>query len=41
MCHATSAAATRFMKETLDIKYKGKNIHEVLQMTVEEAHELL
>jgi excinuclease ABC subunit A len=28
---------TRFMKETLDIKYKGKNIHEILQMTVEEA----
>jgi len=28
---------TRFMKETLDIRYKGKNIHEVLQMTVEEA----
>jgi len=28
---------TRFMKETLDIDYKGKNIHEVLQMTVEEA----
>jgi excinuclease ABC subunit A len=28
---------TRFMKETLDIKYKNKNIHEILQMTVEEA----
>jgi excinuclease ABC subunit A len=28
---------TRFMKETLDIKYKGKNIHEILQMTAEEA----
>lgn len=27
----------RFMKETLDVKYKGKNIHEVLNMTVEEA----
>ncbi len=27
----------RFMKETLDIKYKGKNVYEVLQMTVEEA----
>ncbi len=27
----------RFMKETLDVKYKGKNIYEVLRMTVEEA----
>jgi excinuclease ABC subunit A len=27
----------RFMKETLDVKYKKKNIHEVLQMTIEEA----
>ncbi|HEY9583591.1 MAG TPA: excinuclease ABC subunit UvrA [Candidatus Paceibacterota bacterium] len=27
----------RFMKETLDVKYKGKNVYEVLQMTVEEA----
>lgn len=28
---------TRFMKETLEIKYKGKNIHDILKMTVEEA----
>lgn len=27
----------RFMKETLEVKYKGKNIHDVLEMTVEEA----
>ncbi|MEI6304903.1 MAG: excinuclease ABC subunit UvrA [Candidatus Taylorbacteria bacterium] len=27
----------RFMKETLDIKYRGKNIHEVLELTIEEA----
>ncbi len=27
----------RFMKETLDIKYKKKNIYDVLNMTVEEA----
>ncbi len=27
----------RFMKETLEIKYKKKNIHDVLKMTVEEA----
>lgn len=24
-------------RETLDIRYKGKNIHEVLDMTIEEA----
>jgi excinuclease ABC subunit A len=27
----------RFMKETLEVTYKGKNIYEVLQMTIEEA----
>lgn len=27
----------RFMKETLEVKYKKKNIHDVLSMTVEEA----
>jgi excinuclease ABC subunit A len=27
----------RFMKETLEVKYKHKNIYEVLEMTVEEA----
>ncbi len=27
----------RFTKETLEVYYKGKNIHEVLQMTIEEA----
>ncbi len=27
----------RFMKETLEVTYRGKNIHEVLQMTIEEA----
>lgn len=27
----------RFMKETLEVKFKGKNIYEVLEMTVEEA----
>src|SRR3989339_1471646 len=27
----------RFTKETLEIKYRGKNIHEVLSMTAEEA----
>ena len=29
----------RYNRETLDIKYKGKNVHEVLDMTVEEALE--
>jgi len=29
----------RFMKETLEVKYKKKNIHEVLKMTIEEALE--
>ncbi len=29
----------RFMKETLEVKYKHKNIYEVLKMTVEEAME--
>ena len=27
----------RFMKETLEVKYKRKNIYDVLEMTVEEA----
>jgi len=27
----------RFMQETLEVTYKGKNIHDVLTMTVEEA----
>jgi excinuclease ABC subunit A len=27
----------RFMKETLEIMFRGKNIYEVLQMTIEEA----
>jgi excinuclease ABC subunit A len=27
----------RFMKETLEVKYKKKNIYEILRMTVEEA----
>jgi len=29
----------RYNRETLDIKYKGKNIHEVLEMTIEDARE--
>lgn len=30
-------AAKRYNRETLEVLYKGKNIHEVLEMTVEEA----
>ncbi len=29
----------RYNRETLEIQYKGKNIHEVLEMTVEDARE--
>ncbi|MEH6358802.1 MAG: excinuclease ABC subunit UvrA [Pseudomonadales bacterium] len=29
----------RYNRETLEVKYKGKNIHEVLDMTIEEAHD--
>ncbi len=29
----------RYNRETLEVKYKGKNIHEVLDMTVEDARE--
>ncbi len=29
----------RYNRETLEVKYKGKNIHEVLAMTVEEARD--
>ena len=27
----------RYNRETLEVKYKGKNVHEVLEMTIEEA----
>jgi len=33
VCHGK-----RYNRETLEVQYKGKNIHEVLDMTVEEAH---
>jgi excinuclease ABC subunit A len=29
----------RYNRETLEIKYKGKNIYEILQMTIEEARQ--
>lgn len=28
----------RFDRETLEVEYKGKNIYEILKMTIEEAH---
>jgi excinuclease ABC subunit A len=34
VCHGK-----RYNRETLEIRYKGKNIHEVLEMTVEDASE--
>ncbi|SFN90763.1 excinuclease ABC subunit A [Nitrosospira briensis] len=34
VCHGK-----RYNRETLEIHYKGKNINEILQMTVEQAHE--
>ncbi len=34
VCHGK-----RYNRETLEIQYKGKNIHEILEMTVEDAHE--
>jgi len=29
----------RYNRETLDVKYKGKNIHQILDMTIEDANE--
>jgi excinuclease ABC subunit A len=34
VCHGK-----RYNRETLDVQYKGKNVHEILRMTVETAHE--
>jgi excinuclease ABC subunit A len=34
VCHGE-----RYNRETLEVQFKGKNIHEVLEMTVEGAHE--
>ncbi|WP_250656562.1 excinuclease ABC subunit UvrA [Alkalimarinus coralli] len=34
-----SCKGKRYNRETLDIKYKGKSIHEVLELTVEDARE--
>lgn len=32
-------AGKRYKRETLDVHYKGKNIHEILEMTVEDARQ--
>ncbi len=37
--HCESCQGRRYNRETLDIRYKGKTIDDVLQMTVEEALE--
>ncbi|MCE9633199.1 MAG: excinuclease ABC subunit UvrA [Methylophilales bacterium] len=34
-----SCKGQRYNRETLEIQYKGKNIHQILGMTVEQAHE--
>ncbi len=34
VCHSM-----RYNRETLEIQYKGKNVHQILQMTMEQAHE--
>ncbi|MEQ1583208.1 MAG: excinuclease ABC subunit UvrA, partial [Candidatus Nitrotoga sp.] len=34
VCHSM-----RYNRETLEVQYKGRNIHQILQMTVEHAHE--
>ncbi len=31
----------RYNRETLEIQYKGRSIHQVLEMTIEDAHEFL
>ncbi len=37
--HCDICAAKRYNRETLEVRYKGKTINEVLKMTVEDAYE--
>ena len=37
--HCDTCQGKRYNRETLGIRYKGKNINEILEMTVEEARE--
>lgn len=39
LCLLRSLKDERYNRETLQVKYKGKNIHQVLEMTIEEARE--
>ena len=39
MCLVRCAGEKRYNRETLEVKYKGKSIYDVLNMTVEEAVE--
>ena len=39
MLPAMCCKGRRFNRDTLDVRYKGKNIHDVLEMTAEEALE--
>ena len=40
-CPARSASGKRYNRDTLEVRYKGKNIAEVLDMSVEEARGVL
>ena len=39
MYPVTCVLGKRYNRETLDIHFKGKNIHQVLDMTIEDARE--
>ena len=41
MCLVKCVDGKRYNRETLEVKYKGKSIYDVLDMTVEDAVEFL